>query len=287
MSASATDLEALGADVEWTDAEAAAAARVAAPAGGGRLAEFAEWLAGAQGRFPLTPPKRARCVVVGQSSTAVAAVADSLGVGIRTLAGPDGADGPDAVGAAVAAGIAAADDEIDSGADLVVLAVADSTAASAVVVGLLAGVEPVALLPRGADAIDTAAWITRAEHLRDARRRVAELRGQPTQLLAAADGAALATATGFLLRAVTRRTPMVLDGTCAVAAALVCHHIQPRAGRWWRVADVSSDPVHTRASEEMGQRPMLDLGITRGDGTAGLLALSVLLAAVTLAGPGQ
>jgi nicotinate-nucleotide--dimethylbenzimidazole phosphoribosyltransferase len=283
VSASATDLGALGADVEWTDAEAAAAARVAASAGVGRLAEFAEWLAGAQGRFPPTPPARARCVVVGETSAAVAVIADSLGVGIRPF---DDADASDALGA-LAAGIAAADDEIDSGADLVVLAATDSTAASAVVVGLLTGVEPVALLPRGADAIDTAAWIARAEYLRDARRRVAELRGRPEELLAAVDSTALAMATGFLLRAASRRTPIVLDGTCAVAAALVCHHIQPRAGRWWRVADVSSDPVHTRASEEMGQRPLLDLGITRGDGTAGLLALSVLLAAVTLAGPGH
>jgi nicotinate-nucleotide--dimethylbenzimidazole phosphoribosyltransferase len=276
MSPAATDLLALGADVQWTDGEAGAAAAAAAPVGNGRLAELAQWHASTRGGFPATMPARARCVVVGAVTEPVAVLAESLGVGTRSLPLPE-AD-------AVAAGVAAADDEVETGADLIVLAGADPTAAPAAVVALLTGAEPVALLPRGAGAIDTTAWIERAARLRDLRRELAGLRDRPEELLAALDSPALAAATGFLLRAVSRRTPVLLDGTCAVVAALVCRDIQPRAGRWWRTADVSPDPVHVRAIDEFGHRPLLELGTRRDDGAAGLLAVCLLRAAITLGG---
>jgi nicotinate-nucleotide--dimethylbenzimidazole phosphoribosyltransferase len=85
------------------------------------------------------------------------------------------------------------------------------------------------------------------------------------------------------MRAAARRTPLLLDGSCALAGALLCYDTQSRAGRWWRVADTSPDPVHSRAAEELGQQPLLDLRTSRGDGTAGLLALAVLRAATTIA----
>ena len=153
----------------------------------------------------------------------------------------------------------------------------------AVLVGLLTGAEPVALLPRGGAAVDTGAWIGRAVALRDTRRRVADNRTRPGRLLEALDYSPLAATVGLVMQAVVRRTPVVLDGVGAVAAALLCHDVQARAGRWWRLADVSPDPVHTLAAAELGQRPLLDLGTAGGDGTVGLLTLPLLAAAAQLA----
>jgi nicotinate-nucleotide--dimethylbenzimidazole phosphoribosyltransferase len=109
------------------------------------------------------------------------------------------------------------------------------------------------------------------------------LRGEPDELLAAVDSPTLSFATALVLRAAARRTPMVLDGTTAVAAALLCRASQARAAGWWRIADSCTDPVHSRASTELDQRPLLDLGSTRGDGVAGLLCLPLLRAAAALA----
>jgi nicotinate-nucleotide--dimethylbenzimidazole phosphoribosyltransferase len=271
-----TDLLELGGQVQWTDADAAAAARAGARPGAGRLGELAEWLAATGGGYPPSPPRRARLVVLGEVAGRVADLAAQHEVGV--LAGKLPADTAEGFGA----GIELADAEIDAGADLLVLAATGAALATAAVVGLLSGAEPVALLPRGVAAIDSAAWIERAVQLRDLRRRVATLRAAPDDLLPALDSPELSVAAGVTLRTVARRTPLVLDGSVALAAALLCYDAQPRAGRWWQVADSSTDPVHIRAVEQLAQRPILDLGTDRGDGTAGVLAVGVLRAAAAV-----
>jgi NaMN:DMB phosphoribosyltransferase len=65
-----------------------------------------------------------------------------------------------------------------------------------------------------------------------------------------------------------------------MAAALLCVDSQPRAAEWFQVADSSDDPVHRRAVEQLRARPLLDLGTSSGDGTAGVLAVALLRAAV-------
>jgi nicotinate-nucleotide--dimethylbenzimidazole phosphoribosyltransferase len=270
------DLLELSAEIRATDADAAAAARAHARPERGRLAELAEWLAATTGSWPPRPGKRLRMVTIGAADPRVAELAATADVGLRSLPLPAScAD-------AHAAGVAAADQEIDEGADLVLLAARDDTPAPAVAVALLTGAEPVALLPRGAAATDSGAWIAEAIRLRDTRRRVAGLRNAPGELLATLDSPALAAATGFALRTVGRRTPLLLDGTAAVAAALFCYEVQPRAKNWWLVADTSTDPIHRRAVEHLMHRPVLDLQAGNGDGSAALLALAALRTAATL-----
>src|SRR4051812_45800549 len=227
MGAPAIDLLALGADVEWPSFEAASAAREAADLKYGRLAELVEWLAGAQHAAPPRMPARVRLVVFGTVRAAAAAIAQTLDVGMREIHLDPAATVPDAL----ALGITAADTEVDAGADLVVVADPDEAAAAALLVSLLARVEPVALLPRGAAAVDTAGRVARAGDLRDARRPAAHARDDPAELLIAVGHAPLAAATGFLLRACARRTPLVLDGAAVAAAALAAHLAQSRCGR--------------------------------------------------------
>ena len=73
-----------------------------------------------------------------------------------------------------------------------------------------------------------------------------------------------------------------LDGLPAATAALVAYEAQPRAVRWWQSADLSPEPAHELALTKLGKRSVLDLGIGLGDGTAGLLAVPVLRAAVRI-----
>ncbi|WP_375487055.1 nicotinate-nucleotide--dimethylbenzimidazole phosphoribosyltransferase [uncultured Jatrophihabitans sp.] len=279
MDDSPIDLFSVGDDVEWTDAESAAGVRSLAATIGGRLGELVEWLAGVQGQLPVQAPKRARCVVLGPAPESVVALADELGVHVRDLVLDDDATAEHAF----AVGLASADDEVDSGADLLIVADPDDSIASALVVAVLTGAEPVALLPRGAAATDTDAWIARADALRIGRRRLTELRTDPSALLGALGHPRMAATVALIMRAAARRTAVVLDGTAAVAAALLCHDVQARAGRWWQLADVGADPVQRHAAAELALRPLLDLAVAHGDGTAGLLAVPVLRAAAGLA----
>ena len=69
----------------------------------------------------------------------------------------------------------------------------------------------------------------------------------------------LAALTGFLLRAAARRTPVLLDGVSAAAAALLAREVTPNVVRWWQAGAGSTRPAHALALEEFGGVPMLDL----------------------------
>lgn len=274
------DLAGLGSQVEWTDAQAASDARTAATArfGAGRLHELREWLAATSSHYPPELPLRPSCVVADGVGEAARAVAEQVGVSIEPLGIDDSMSAADAFDV----GTAAADERIERGSGLLIVADPSPSLASALLVSVLTGREPVALLPRGAAAVDTDRWIMRAESLRDQRRGVAGLRKQPGELLEALETPSLAATTGLIMRAVSRRTPVVLDGPGAAAAALLCHDVQARAARWWRFADRSPDPVHATVLRELSATPLLDLGTSAGDGVAGLLALPLLRAAAVL-----
>jgi nicotinate-nucleotide--dimethylbenzimidazole phosphoribosyltransferase len=211
---------------------------------------------------------------------------------VRVLTGPAPAH-PLAAAAGVAVrtvragtfpdGVSAADDAVDSGVALLLVSGSGSADSCALATAALTGAEPVAVLPRGAYAVDTAAWIARAALVRDRRRELVALRERPDDLLHALGDAALATACGLVTRAATRRTPIVLDGELAVTAALVAHAAAPQLAEWWQVADSSGDAVQARALTALEQRPVLDFGINTADGTAALLALRALQAAAMLA----
>jgi nicotinate-nucleotide--dimethylbenzimidazole phosphoribosyltransferase len=118
--------------------------------------------------------------------------------------------------------------------------------------------------------------------VRDLRRRGYPHRLEPAELVAAIGSAELATAAGFVLEAAARRTPVLLDGLAAVAAALLAYEAKPRAVRWWRLADRTPVPAHELAATTMALEPVLDLGLRLADGTAGALAVTVLRAAVRM-----
>jgi nicotinate-nucleotide--dimethylbenzimidazole phosphoribosyltransferase len=264
-----TALLEVGAEVGWPDADASAAARRMATRPG-RYAELIEWSAATQGRFPPQPPARARCVLLEPTPPQTAELAAGYGVGVRNIdLSPD-------PGKAFAQGVEAADQEVDEGAGLLVLAGRDSSSAPSVLTSVLTGLEPVALLPRGAEAVDTESWIAAAEQLRDARREIAALRSRPDELLAATGSPVAAAAAGFLMRAAARRTGVVLDGTAVLAAGLVCTDSQPLAKRWWQLPATGADRARVALATGLELRPLLDLGGSTGDGVAGLLAADLL-----------
>ena len=72
---------------------------------------------------------------------------------------------------------------------------------------------------------------------------------------------------------------MLLDGTVALAGALLARDLAPRATGWWTVAQRCPDPAFERAARVLDLEPLLDLGSSAGDGFGALLALPLLGAA--------
>lgn len=306
----------------------------------GRLGELAVWLAGVQGRWPITQAARPRLLLLAgdhgiaaagvstrepdttpalvrdvvEGRGPVAALAAEAGVGVRVIdiavdAEPAGGwagaladrdriaicrgsariDVADAVSIedaqrAFAAGTAIADAEIDSGADLLLLGMigVSGTTPASVLIGALTNADAAAVTGRGAG-IDDRAWMRKCAAIRDAMRRARAVRDDRIRLLAVAGGADFAAATGLLVQAAARRTPVVLDGLPAVAAALVAHRIAYRCAGWWVVGQPLREPAHVRAVQRLSLTSAVDFGAHLEHGAGAVLAVSALRTAAAIA----
>lgn len=192
---------------------------------------------------------------------------------------------PEEAEAAFRAGVAVADEEADSGTDLVVLGDVSvgGTTAAGVLVAALCGTDASVVTGRGGLAIDDLAWMRKCAAIRDALRRARPVLGDQLQLLATVGGADLAAITGFLLQSAVRKMPVVLDGVVVAACALVGQRIAFRAPDWWLAAHNSGEPGQAKALDRMALEPLLDQGVKVGEGAGGLLALPMVQAAAALA----
>ena len=186
--------------------------------------------------------------------------------------------------AAFRAGVALADEEADSGTDLVVLGdlSVGGTTAAAVLVAALCGTDASVVTGRGGRAIDDLAWMRKCAAVRDALRRARPVLGDQLQLLATVGGADLAAITGFLLQSAARKTPVILDGVVSAACALVGQRVAFRAPDWWLAGQTSGEPAQAKAFDRMAMEPLLDHGVTVGEGAGALLALPLVQAAAAL-----
>jgi nicotinate-nucleotide--dimethylbenzimidazole phosphoribosyltransferase len=206
----------------------------------------------------------------------------------RVRAGSGRIDRADALTAeeterAVSVGRGLADEEVDSGADLLVpgaLGVGATTPAS-VLVAAIVGAEPVAVVGRGSG-IDDETWMRKAAAVRDALRRARPHVRDPLALMRVAGGADLAVLTGFLVQAALRRTPVLLDGLVVGAAALVADQLAPGAREWWLLAQRSPEPAMALAAEHLELPPLLDLRVRLEDGSGALAAVPLLPMAARL-----
>jgi len=282
----------------------------------GRLADLRRWLAEVQGTDPAHEPRRARMLHLGAGSGCPDAAAELAQLSVRevpvTVVAPSGVaaaqhtafpaelpgtpprdEHPDAgIADQIAAGVALADAEIDTGTDLVVLSLPDAEVLGPALVCVITGVEPVKLLPRGAG-LSVADWTGLAVAVRDMRRGLVAAADDPDTLLAAAcrlaadhasaaatEPCRLAVACGLLLQLTSRRTPVVLDGIGAAAAAALCAQAAPVATAWWRAAELGGDPAYDAAITHMALAPVLPVAAGGAGGVAGALAVLTLRMAV-------
>ncbi|WP_145502406.1 nicotinate-nucleotide--dimethylbenzimidazole phosphoribosyltransferase [Streptomyces sp. CFMR 7] len=101
----------------------------------------------------------------------------------------------------------------------------------------------------------------------------------PIGVLAAVGGLEHAAMVGFLLGGASLRTPVVLDGVSAGAAALVARAIAPEALAACIAGHRSAEPGHVAALNKLGLRPLVDLDLRLGEGTGALLALPIVQSA--------
>ena len=185
--------------------------------------------------------------------------------------------------AALAAGAAIADEEIDAGADLLVpgdMGIGNTTVAAALV-GAALGLDAADVVGRGTG-IDDATWRAKLAVVDAAICRARPHREDPVALLRVVGSADTAAMTGFLRRAAERGVPVLLDGVVSGACAVLADRLAPGAAAWWCAGHRSTEPSHRRSLAALGLEPIVDLGMRLGEATGALVALPVLRAAPVL-----
>lgn len=187
--------------------------------------------------------------------------------------------------AAIEAGRAVADEEIDGGSDLLVageMGIGNTTPAATLIAALTAS-EPVAVVGRGTG-IDDTAWMRKTTAIRDALRRARPVSDDPVALLRTSSGADIAALAGFLAQAAVRRTPVVLDGVVVGAAAMVAEELAPEARQWWLAGHRSVEPAAALVLDHLDLEPVLDLRMRLGEGSGAVTALPLVTAGVRVLG---
>ncbi len=178
-----------------------------------------------------------------------------------------------------------ADQEIDAGADLLVpgdLGVGNTTVAAALM-GMYTRTEPVAVVGPGSGA-DDEMWKRKVAVIRDAMFRVRHLRAEPLEVLRKIGSPDIAALVGFIGQAVSRRTPVLLDGAPVTVAGYIAQRLADGADRWFIAGQLTPEPSHLLALQKLDLTPLLALEMTTGQGVGALAALPLITSAIDLAG---
>jgi nicotinate-nucleotide--dimethylbenzimidazole phosphoribosyltransferase len=311
------DVRALMAQLPSVDARATAAARAREPellkpeGSLGRLEEIAAWLAGWQAQHPPKLGHAAIFVFAGNHGVTRAGVSaypaevtaqmvasfEAGGAAINQLARETGAalsvvpidlDKPtadftrdpamreDECLAAFNQGLTAPADDLDIIA-VGEMGIGNTTVAAALCTALFGG-DPVQWVGPGTG-VDAAGLTRKAQAIATALSRHAGQLDDPLEILRHLGGRELAAICGATLAGRLRRTPVILDGYVATAAAAVLAKLQPGALDHCIAGHVSAEPGHRRLLAELEMRPLLDLDMRLGEASGAALALAVVRAA--------
>jgi nicotinate-nucleotide--dimethylbenzimidazole phosphoribosyltransferase len=106
--------------------------------------------------------------------------------------------------------------------------------------------------------------------------------GDPLEALRRLGGRELAAMAGSILAARHHRVPVLIDGYVATAAAAVLHRVNPAALDHCMAAHCSAEPAHGVLLRRIGKKPLFDLGMRLGEGSAAALAAGMVKAAVAV-----
>jgi nicotinate-nucleotide--dimethylbenzimidazole phosphoribosyltransferase len=160
------------------------------------------------------------------------------------------------------------------------LGVANSTVAAAIFAALFGGSGADWVVPgSGADA---EIMRRKAEAVDRALAFHGKALGDPLEALRRVGGREFAAIAGAILAARMQRVPVILDGYATLAAAAVLHAANPSALAHCLAGPAASSPAHKAALEQLGLKPLLDIGLSHGEGTGAALAAGVVKAAAQL-----
>ncbi len=106
---------------------------------------------------------------------------------------------------------------------------------------------------------------------------VSRVRGKDVfTILQEVGGFDIAAMVGAYLGAARYRLPVVIDGYISAVAALAAVRIQPKAKNFMFASHKSKEPGYVLAMEELGIKPIFDLGMRLGEGSGCPITFKIL-----------
>jgi len=183
--------------------------------------------------------------------------------------------------AALHVGVTVAGDLVDDGARALLtgdMGIANTTPAAALIAAFTGS--PAAAVTGRGTGVDDDTYARKVAVVAGALELHRPDPADPVGVLAAVGGLEHAAIAGFILGAAARRTPVIIDGVIATAAALGAAALAPDAVAAMVAGHRSAEPGATVALRHLGLEPLLDLAMRLGEGTGAVLALPLVGAAV-------
>ncbi|HAS72976.1 MAG TPA: nicotinate-nucleotide--dimethylbenzimidazole phosphoribosyltransferase [Clostridiales bacterium UBA8960] len=104
----------------------------------------------------------------------------------------------------------------------------------------------------------------------------------PIDVLAAVGGLEIAGLTGVMLGGAINRVPVVIDGFISTIAALLACEMDPSVRNYLFPSHASEEKSASLASQMLGLKPYLHLGMRLGEGSGAVIAFSLLESACAM-----
>ena len=181
---------------------------------------------------------------------------------------------------AILTGASLAAESVREGAEVLgvgEMGIGNTTTASAVL-SVLTGADPKAVTGRGGGITDEA-FERKIDVIRSSIARGNPDPGDPVGVLAEVGGFDIAAMAGAYIGAARGRVPVIADGFISIVAALCATRLCPRVRAFLIPSHASYEIGYRIAAEEMGLKPLFDLGMRLGEGSGTPIAMQILDAA--------
>ncbi|WP_373483267.1 nicotinate-nucleotide--dimethylbenzimidazole phosphoribosyltransferase [Acetobacterium sp.] len=154
-----------------------------------------------------------------------------------------------------------------------------NTTASAAIIAALSGVDPGELTGAGAN-LSEDKQVVKAQVIRDAIALNQPDKSDAVDVLAKVGGFEIGAMAGAMLAGAANHIPVLIDGFISTAAAAIAIAIKPEAKGYLICSHASAEKGAAFASEFIGAKPFLNMGMRLGEGSGAAIAFNIVEAAL-------
>jgi nicotinate-nucleotide--dimethylbenzimidazole phosphoribosyltransferase len=154
-----------------------------------------------------------------------------------------------------------------------------NTTASSAIIAALSGADPGEITGAGAN-LSEEKMVAKAQVIRDAIAINQPDKNDALDVLAKVGGFEIGAMAGVMLAGAANHVPVLIDGFISTAAAAIAIGIKPEVKGYLICSHASAEKGAAYASEFIGAKPFLNMGMRLGEGSGAAIAFNIVEAAL-------